>query len=107
MTACAGRGEGAFYPAKSLKSSASRRRPQRRRRVDARRREATASRKWPDKGTLLERQMRGCDSEKVRRVAIAKFLASNARAGIHSLARAKSSERQLGETPIFSTMLAF
>ena len=60
-----------------------------------------------DKGTSLERQMSGCDSENVRRVAIAKFLAYNARAGGQSLARATSSERQLGQTPIFSNMLAF
>jgi hypothetical protein len=77
------------------------------------RREATASRKWarqkmgPDKETSLERQMSECDSENVRRVVIAKFLAYNARSHGQSLARATSSERQLGQNPIFSNMLAF
>jgi hypothetical protein len=60
-----------------------------------------------DKGMSLARQMSGCDSENGRRVAIAKFLAYNARSDGQSLARAKSSERQLRQTPIFSNMLAF
>ena len=88
MTVSTDRAEGAFHPAKSLKSrrlpvedpndvgesmrgAAKRQRPE----------------NGPDKGTLLERQMSGCDSENVRRVAIEKFLAYNAREDGQSLAR--------------------